>query len=120
MARPKKEEQDTRTERLNLRLTPDERAEVDAKAAAVGVSPTDYARRLALGGRLARITRSVSDPVLVLALNRLGVNLNQIARSLNNSGGVSPAELSATLARLNALLDQLQEVFSESQCCTER
>lgn len=109
MARPRKEQTEARTERLNLRLTLAERATIEAKAAAAGVPPTDYARRVALGCRLAIVSATAADPDLILALNRVGVNLNQIARALNGHSGFSPAELSQTLGRLNQLLDYLQE-----------
>lgn len=109
MARPRKEHIEARSERLNLRLTQGERATLEAKAAAAGVPPTDYARRVALGGQLAIVEAKAADPQLVLALNRVGVNLNQIARAINAHTGFSPADLSCTLARLNQLLDDLQE-----------
>ena len=110
MARPKKQQPDTRSERLNLRLLPDERAIIRARAAASGLSPTDYARRRVLGGKLAVVAPRRADPALVLAVNRAGVNLNQIARALNSGLGHNPHELSETLARLNRLLDRLQDV----------
>jgi len=110
MARPKKQQPDTRSERLNLRLLPDERATIEARAAASGLTPTDYARRRALGGKLAVVAPRRADPALVLAVNRAGVNLNQIARALNSGLGHSPHELSETLTRLNQLLDRLQDV----------
>lgn len=109
MARPRKEHIEARSERLNLRLTLGERATLEAKAAAAGVPPTDYARRVVLGGQLAIVEAKAADPQLVLALNRVGVNLNQIARALNGHAAFSPAELSRTLSRLNQLLDHLQE-----------
>lgn len=109
MARPRKEQTEARTERLNLRLTLAERATLEAKAASAGVPPTDYARRVALGCRLAIVAVKTADPELVIALNRVGVNLNQIARALNSHDGFSPADLSQTLGRLNQLLDYLQE-----------
>lgn len=109
MARPRKEHIEARSERLNLRLTQGERATLEAKAAAAGVPPSDYARRVALGGRLAIVQTKAADPQLVLALNRIGVNLNQIARAINVHSGFSPADLSQILARLNQLLDDLQE-----------
>ena len=109
MARPRKEHIEARSERLNLRLTLGERATLEAKAAAAGVPPTDYARRVALGGQLAIAQTKAADPQLVLALNRVGVNLNQIARAINAHTGFVPADLSRTLARINQLLDDLQE-----------
>jgi hypothetical protein len=108
VARPRKEQIEARSERLNLRLTLGERATLEAKAAAAGVPPTDYARRLALDGQLTIVQAKAADPQLVLALNRVGVNLNQIARAINAHTGFPPADLSRTLARLNQLLDDLQ------------
>lgn len=109
MGRPKKQLADARTERLNLRLLPDERIDLDARAAAVGLSPSDYARRLVLGGKIVTAISAKADPVLVLAINRAGVNLNQIARTMNAGAGHVPLDLADTLLRLNELLDKLQE-----------
>lgn len=113
MARPKKEQHEARTERLNLRLLPDERVEIETRAAMLGIAPSDYARRRAIGSRVAVHTARRADPALVLAINRIGVNLNQIARSINAEGGRFAGykfqDLVETLERINALLDQLQE-----------
>lgn len=109
VARPKKQMQDARTERLNLRLQPDERAEVETRAVALGLTPSDYARRLIIGGRLANVVTVKADPSLVLAINRAGVNLNQIARTMNSGAGHIPLDLADTLERINRLLDRLQE-----------
>lgn len=108
VARPKKQMQDARSERLNLRLQPDERAEVETRAVALGLTPSDYARRLVIGGRLASVVAAKADPSLVLAINRAGVNLNQIARTMNSGAGHIPLDLADTLARINSLLDRLQ------------
>jgi hypothetical protein len=109
MARPKKQQPESRSERLNLRLLPDERASIEARAAALGLSPTAYARRRILGGKLATVAARKADPALVLAVNRAGVNLNQITRALNSDMGHVPRELSNALQRLNRLLDRLQD-----------
>ena len=45
MARPKKEQREARTERLNLRFSPEEWGEIDAKARAAGLSPTELGRK---------------------------------------------------------------------------
>ena len=113
MGRPKMLEQDARTVRLNLRLLPDERAELEERALTAGLSPTEYARRLALGGRVVLAAWQKADPALVLALNRIGVNLNQIAHAVNAEGGrfagYQYRDLADTLARINALLDRVQD-----------
>lgn len=109
VARPKKQQQEARSERLNLRLQPDERADIEARAVALGITPSDYARRLVIGGRLASVVAKKADPSLVLAINRAGVNLNQIARTMNSGAGHVPLDLADTLERINRLLDRLQE-----------
>jgi len=46
----------------------------------------------------------------IVALNRVGVNLNQIARALNSNTGFIPAELEDALQRVSSLLDDWQGV----------
>lgn len=121
MARPKKERAEARAVVFGVRLTPDERATLEARAASLGVSVTEYARVAVLGGRVEVAPLSLGAPssggsqqsaptdvAHVVALNRVGVNLNQIARNLNSGLGLVPAELDACLARVDALLDNWQ------------
>lgn len=122
MARPRKQKDSVREVRLNLRLTLDERAALEAKASAALLSPSDFARQAALGARIeAAGTGTDGEPIAaraktpdgiehVVALNRIGVNLNQIARTLNAGLGLVPAELDSCLARVNQLLDDWQGV----------
>lgn len=116
MVRPRKTQIDARSARFNLRLTEDERAELEQRARIVGKCAHDYARSAVLGYRLpAPLTpanRALSEAAipLVLALNRLGVNLNQIARALNANAGINPVELIDTLTRINQVLDELQGI----------
>jgi len=116
MARPKKQPTDQRRERVTLRLRVDERVALSARAVAAGLTLSEFARVSALQAcnldvapttfNAAAAPQTV-DPQLVLALNRVGVNLNQIARALNNNGGFDPVDLSDALSRLNSYLDQV-------------
>ena len=84
--------------------------------AAAGLTPTAYCHLAAIGAQIeappSRVARSTApaDIAQVVALNRVGVNLNQIARALNSGVGLVPAELDATLERVNTLLDDWQEI----------
>ena len=78
MARPTKDDAAKRTERFNLRLTPAELAHVQQQAAHAGIGAHDYARRRVLGHRVPP-ARSQIDATLLTELNRIGVNLNQLA-----------------------------------------
>ena len=111
MARPRKAPHEKRDEALNPRLTAAERAEIERSAAAFGVSPSEFMRRRALGYRLpADLAAQQATASIGAAFNRLGVNLNQIARHLNAGGGRSAAlerDLHALLERINAAMDRL-------------
>ena len=126
MARPKKERSDARAVGLGFRLTHDERVTLETRAAALGVTLTEYARAAVLSGRVEALAPSkeahqasapggaaVAPPAgsaHIVALNRVGVNLNQIARSLNSGLGLVPVELADALARVSDLLDDWQGV----------
>lgn len=106
MARPQKQARQKRDQFLRVRLTPDEHSAVVARAAQAGMPLSDYVRHMLIHGRV-RIVQS--SPVLsmeaILALNRLGVNLNQLAR-IGNATGELPSRLPSLLERINALLDE--------------
>jgi hypothetical protein len=110
MARPRKAPEEKREDRLNPRLTTAERAEIEQHAAILGVSPSEFVRSRSLGYRLPAslaVQRHVAAlAALAVALLRLGVNLNQIARHMNAGRG-APPDLSALIVRIDALLDDI-------------
>lgn len=105
MARPTKDDTAKRSERFNLRLTLAELAHVQAQAAHVGIGAHDYARRRVLGHRVPP-ARSQIDATLLSDLNRIGVNLNQLARA-NNSGADVQAEAAVLLAQVRGIIEQI-------------
>jgi hypothetical protein len=107
MARPKKAPEEKREDRLNSRLTTAERVEIESNAAILGVSPSEFVRSRALGYRLpASLALQRHVAALAVALLRLGINLNQIARHMNAGRG-APPDLSALIARIDAILDDI-------------
>ena len=111
MARPRKAPEEKRGDVLGVRLTMGERAEIERSAAAFGLAPAEFTRRRTLGYRLpAALAAQQATASIGAAFNRLGVNLNQIARHLNAGGGRSAAlerDLHALLERINAAMDRL-------------
>ena len=104
--RPKKAAADVRALRLpNVRLTVPERLKIDADAAAAGKLPGPYVRALVLGHNV-QPAKSAADDALLLELNRIGINLNQIARALN-SDRPERADLAATIEELRRILSTL-------------
>lgn len=99
MARPTKAPDELRSGRLpNLRVTEAERAFVEDEAAKAGLPLVEYCRRRILGFRVTSRLPSADERALV-ELNRAGVNLNQIARRVNEGRGL-PDDFPAVLAEL--------------------
>jgi hypothetical protein len=107
MGRPRKSPEERRQNGPNPRMTTAERAEVERNAAILGISPSDFVRRRSLSYRLpAALAVQRHLAALAVALLRIGVNLNQIARHMNAGRG-APPDLSALIARINAILDDI-------------
>lgn len=95
---------------LPIRWTADERAMLDERAAALGVSVSAYVRAAALTlepprpkGRQRPTTEPNLTPAELRELNAIGVNLNQIARHLNGGGVDDDGAVSPALAQLDAI-----------------
>ena len=95
-----------------VRVTAAELDFIARQAAAAGLSVSDYARRRALGRRVAP-ARSAADDRLLMELNRAGVNLNQIARALN-SDRPERAELVDVLADFRRVLALVMAVQDDA------
>ena len=104
--RPEKTEKESRSAHVQFRVTAEERAQIEAAALAAGASVSDYARAFVLTARPPRQKRGQVSAAALSELNRAGVNLNQIARTLNR-GGRAPADLGETLAAIRTAVDKL-------------
>ena len=108
--RPRKGERERRIDHLNIRLTVAERAHLDAEARRLGMPVSRHVRRLI--GRRRSADRhnvpAVSDGAIT-ALNRVGNNLNQLARHVHAKGNLEPvaSHLNQVLVRLDAVVDAL-------------
>jgi len=95
------------TEKVSARLTPTERAELEKRAAAEGVTLSEYVRGVIVGH--LRVTRArAADPRLIAELKRIGNNLNQIARHVHTHG-VREVALLAELVEVEGALRQIAE-----------
>lgn len=107
MGRPRKEPLERRSAKLPpVRITDAELAALTLQAASAGVSLTEYVRQRALGGEVIRRSGQ-AEAQLLSELNRIGVNLNQIARTLNSGQGRDPHHLDHVLGRLVSTLEQI-------------
>lgn len=91
----KRSERRQRTAGILVRVTGEEKAEIDARAQAAGLTAGGFLRAAGLGGKTPRsLPRTPIDRELlaeaVAELNRVGNNLNQIARALNRDERMPP------------------------------
>ena len=103
---------------ITFRVTDEEHARYQERASRAGLAVGAFARAAGLNeaGPRARRRRPIEHAALaqlMAAMNRVGNNLNQIARKIN-TGGKPTGELAATLAavrrsaeRIDAAVDEL-------------
>lgn len=106
MARPKKHDGEKRSETARFRVTLAEREYIRAQARAAGIAETEYLRRRALGYAVPPARPNQSDPALISELNRIGVNVNQLARATHRGSDfvhtwqIIRQQLAETLAKV--------------------
>ncbi|MDX9742641.1 MAG: plasmid mobilization relaxosome protein MobC [Arcobacteraceae bacterium] len=96
----KDQKYDSRFIRKTLRFSPDEYAKVETQLKTLGVNFTNFAKN-------AIIHHQITIPIqmdLIYELNRIGNNLNQIAKSINSK------EKIPVLTQLIAIEKQLQKL----------
>jgi hypothetical protein len=105
-------EQRARSKHLTIRLSPDERAQIDQAAERAGLTAGSYARQMLLRAPVPRQVRR--PPVerrelarLLGELGHIGGNLNQIARGVNFGDGVDMWELTHVLSDLGPVRDAI-------------
>ena len=84
-----------------------EEAELRERAQAARLSMGAYLRRRALGQRVRMAAELRLGAAELRELNRIGVNLNQMARALNSRAVSSPAETQAAVERVGELVAKL-------------
>lgn len=114
--KPKKSDRRQRTETLFARVTPEEKSAFIARADRAGMATAAFMRALALGdaGPRARRRRPIEHRTLVqtlAALNRVGNNLNQIARNSNLGIDIGVPELRDALHQYHAVVAAIYDTL---------
>ena len=107
MARPRLGEEERRTRTVGVRVTEAEAEELRERAQAARLSMGAYLRRRALGQRVRILSERRLGAAELRELNRIGVNLNQMARAMNSGAVSSPAETQAAVERVGELVAKL-------------
>ena len=110
IGRPRKAPAEQRSERLpGVTLTPAERHHVELTAERAGLSVMEFCRRAIMGQRvLARRPAEKITADLLAELNRVGVNINQIAHAVNSGRGL-PYDMPEVVAELRMVLAKIAE-----------
>ena len=103
-------EQKTIRNQIHFRLTAEEAAKIEQNAATVGLSPSAYAKKQALEGKVKSpvITRDVGQ-LIYPELGKIGSNINQIARKLNMDDEVLASEFREVKAEFDNLWSYVTE-----------
>lgn len=112
-------EKRARSTHITIRLTPEERASIDAAAERAGKMTGSYVRERLLDGPLPRQVRRPPVEKRELArmlgeLGKIGSNLNQLAKSANQGLIVYTGEIDAALAGLGEVRAALLEALGRS------
>lgn len=91
---------------IHFRITPEEAAIIEQKAAAVNLSPTMYAKKMAVQGKVKPqvISKDLGQAMLP-HISHMGSNLNQLAKRANGGGTVAASELAEVKAEFEQLWD---------------
>jgi hypothetical protein len=109
--RPRKGPLTLRAEFVRARVSPDELALIEQRAAEANTTLSDYAREQLLHGRIVVRQYRTFDFTDRHDLARLGSNLNQLVRICNQTGDlVRPHLINALLDELHPLLDRLHRI----------
>ena len=104
------------SERIELRVSAEEKAHWQAIAASRGASLSELIRA-ALSGQRLRARRSAPrvDPDLVRELARIGNNLNQLARAANRRSPVETVSLLVKLIEIDRELAVLRVAHERAE-----
>ena len=113
IARPQLSPAEKRSEILQIRVSPIERAKIEAKADQANMVMSEYLRGVALKPKLKIIQSQKLDFASTNELRRVGVLLNQIAKAMNAKQEALPSSLVDATEKLDAIFSVILADVSE-------
>lgn len=108
MARPKSSIETLKVLQINLRFTLTEQLLLEETARIYGISVVNYIRRRALKRQLPKFQMTGIDRELLIELSRIGNNINQLTRKVNQTNNCDLEELEGMLYFLKDQLDKIK------------
>ena len=102
-----------RDKRITIRGTPEEKAKIEEKAKEAGLSRNEYMLKSALEKDITSLDNLESINNLRLELKRIGNNLNQIARNLNENNTLDQEEKILLIEEIDDLKAQQAMIHRE-------
>ena len=98
-----------------IRLTPEEDRQIKTAMAQMGVPSFQYyAKNQLVKGKVVQIDFSELKDLRV-AINRVGTNINQIAKHANENQGVTPEEVAQVIDYLSELKEMVAVKLSSAE-----
>ncbi|HBU13265.1 MAG TPA: hypothetical protein DEB31_11290 [Clostridiales bacterium] len=99
-----------RTRQVLFRLSDEERERLDELVARSALTEAEYLRRRSLSEKNIVVRDGQGLRTLIAAVNKIGSNINQIARMANSVGGVSKDEILKIAAWQEEIYRQVREL----------
>lgn len=105
---------------LTIRLSPEDRAEIEAEAERIGLTLGSYGRARLVPKTRIRATRRPTVEVAVLAqlmgqVGKVGGNLHQLVKRINFGEAVGRQEIDAAIADWRAIAAAIQRVLGKGR-----
>jgi hypothetical protein len=103
-----------RAEQLIIRVTPEEKALIQKKIEQLGTDNfSRYARKMLIDGLVVHIDLSTFQ-TLAAEVNKVGVNINQIARAVNSTGMIYGDDMNQLKERMDEIWRLLKSYLSDT------
>ena len=94
-----------RTKKMTFRLTQDEYETIRNKVQESGISQQQFLLKTALGKEIIHIKEFQS---LIFQIKKIGININQITRNFNGTGGISKDDIAEIKEGVNRIWQLLK------------
>lgn len=97
-------------ERLEFYVSDEEFKIIEEKKEKSGLNRSEYLRKMAIQGAIVKIDMSTIND-LIYEINKIGVNINQIARKVNENNQIYKNEVIELQEMMEEICDKISEKF---------